>query len=146
MRDISDAIVLSQSEPTKGYGTVGASGRVRFKGLGTTGLDLEALEDALRETGSEVNVYGNVIDFENAQWPVTRLVEPSPHAVGEFATVLSGAFDAYLKRGKRHDLTYTYYDARWHTNEASLDVIEDGKAKGKVVAIFAVEGERPPLN
>ena len=86
------SIVLSQSDPTKGYGTVGASGRVRFKELGTTGLDLEALEDALRETGSEVNVYGDVIDFEYALWPVTRLVRAlSACRCGSLRRPLSGA-------------------------------------------------------
>lgn len=146
VRGIGDAIVLSQTEPTKGYGTVGTSGRVRFTELGNTGLDLDALEDALKETGSEVFVTAGLIDFEQALWPVTRLIRPSEGAVTHFAEVLARAFDAELKRGgNKATETYRHYDARWHTVEASLDVPEEGKAKGKVVAVFGVEDERPPL-
>lgn len=146
---ITDAIVLSQTEPTKDYGTVRASGRVRFKEFGSTGLDMEALEDALRETG-EVNVYGDVIEYENALWPLTRLVRPSEAAVVHFADTLARVFDAELKRGGNRDgregtSSWANWNARWHTNEASLDVIEAGRAKGKVVAAFGVEDIHPPL-
>ncbi|QIX27595.1 hypothetical protein ncot_14035 [Nocardioides sp. JQ2195] len=146
VQGIADAVVLSQVEATTDYGTVKPSGRLRFTELGNTGLDLDALEDALKETGSEVFVTAGLIDFEQALWPVTRLIQPSEGAVTEFAHVLERAFDAELKRGgNKATETYRSYDAVWHTAEASLSVPEEGKAKGKIVATFGVEDERPPL-
>lgn len=150
VRGITDAVILSQTEPTKDYGTVHASGRVRIKELGTTGLDMDAMADALSDTDSEVNCYGDVIDYETALWPVTRLVQPSRGAVAHFADTLERVFDAELKRGGNREgrtgtSSWANWNARWYTNEASLDVIEVGKAKGKVVASFGVEDIRPPL-
>lgn len=139
---ITDAVILSQTEPTKGYGTVDVSGRVRIKELGSTGLDMEALADAL---SGEVNVYGDVIDYETALWPVTRLAQPSRLAVTQFAEALDRTFEAEIRRGKKAGNSYAYYKTRWQTNEASLEVVEDGKARGKVVAIFGVEDEYPPV-
>lgn len=149
VRGITDAVILSQTEPTKDYGTVRAGGRVRFKSVGTTGLDMEALEDALSDTG-DVNVFGDVIEYENALWPLTRLVRPSEAAVVHFAETLARVFDAELKRGGNRDgregtSSWANWNARWVTNESSLDVIEAGKAKGKVVAAFGVEDIHPPL-
>lgn len=147
VQGITEAIVLSQAEATRDYGTVSASGRVRFRELGTTGLDAEALEVALKDAGSDVQVFGDIIEFETAMWPVPRLVQPSARAVVEFAEALHRTFDATLKRGGRKATdTYAYYDARWQTVEASLDVVDGGKALGKVVAVFGVEDERPPLD
>lgn len=150
VQGITDAIILSQTEPTKDYGTVRASGRVRIKELGTTGFDMEALEVALQDTAAEVNVYGDVIDYEVAVWPVTRLIRPSEAAVAHFADTLARVFDAELKRGGNREgrtgtSSWANWNARWHTNEASLDVIEAGRAKGKVVAAFGVEDIHPPI-
>lgn len=150
VQGISDAVVLSQAEPTNGYGTVDVSGMVGVTLLGSTGYDVEAVRVALEDTGSEVSVTNGLIDYHNALWPLPRLHAPSEHAVVQFANALHQTFDAQLKRGRREGRegmsSWVYYDARWHTLEASLDVIEDGKAKGKVVAIFGVEDERPPLS
>ncbi|HSX68454.1 hypothetical protein [Nocardioides sp.] len=145
VKGIADAVILSQTEPTKGYGTVKASGIVRVTERGVTGLDLEALEDALRGTGSEVNVYGDVIDFDSALWPVTRLAQPSVLAVSQFAEALEQTFGAEIQRGKKAGNSYAYYKPLWQTIEASLDVIEAGTAKGKVVAVFGIQDEYPPL-
>lgn len=146
VQGVTDAIVLSQVESTEGYGTASPSGRVRFTEIGTTGLDLEALEAALRTTGSDVQVHAGLIDYEIALWPVPRLKSPSQAAVARFAELIGQAFDAELKRpGNRADHAYKAYNALWRIVEASLEVVEPGVAKGKIVLDFAVEDLSPPL-
>jgi hypothetical protein len=140
----SDAIVLSQIEPTECYGTASPSGRVRFTEIGTTGLDLEALEAALRATGSEVQVHPGLIDFEVALWPVPRLKSPSQDEVVRFADLAARAFQATVE-GPTANRSYSTYSTLWETTEASLEITEPGKTSGKVVANIGVDRERPPL-
>lgn len=143
VKGVGDAIVISQTEPIKGFGTFRPSGRVRFTESGNTGLDLDVLENALRETGSEVFVTAGLIDFEQAQWPTPRLVSPSRVAVVEFADVLARTFQATVE-GPALNRGYSTYKTVWKTLEASLDVTEPGVAVGKVIADFAIEKEFPP--
>lgn len=144
VQGFTDAIVLSQVEPIENYGTAHPSGRVRFSEIGTTGLDLEALEAALRATGSEVQVHPGLIDFEVALWPTPHLTAPTAAAVGHFADILARTFQAHVE-GPTANRGYSKYATLWETTEASLEITEPGKAKGRVVASFGVERERPPL-
>ena len=141
---IEPAVILSQTEPTQGYGTVTANGRVRFSAIGEVGLDAEEVEEALRATGSDVAVFGDVIEFETACWPVPRLVEPSLTAVTEFARTLERVYGGVVA-GPTSGRTYSSYSTRWETVSTSLEVPEPGKAVGKLVAHFGVEREYPPV-
>lgn len=144
VKGISDAIVLSQVEPIENYGSAIPSGRVKFTEVGNTGLDLEALEAALRDTGAEVQVHPGLIDYEVAVWPVPRLKSPSQGEVAEFARVLSRVFQATVE-GPTQNRGYATYATLWETTKASLEVTAPSKAKGTLVANFGVERERPPL-
>jgi hypothetical protein len=140
----TDAVVLSQVESVEGWGTAYPSGRVRFTEIGTTGLDLDALEAALRATGSEVQVHPGLIDFEVALWPVPRLKSPSQDEVVRFANLVARVFQATVE-GPTANRGYSTYSTLWETTEASLEITEPGKTKGKVVANVGIERERPPL-
>jgi hypothetical protein len=141
---ISNAIVLSQTEPTEKYGTVYPSGQVNFTEIGETNLDMEALRLALRNTGSEVQVHHGLIDFERALFALPRLREPSAGEVVHFADALARKFQEIVHHPTR-DRTYAMYNTIWQTTQATLDIIEPGKARGTLKANFAVDRERPPL-
>lgn len=145
VQGFTDAIVLSQLEATEGYGTFKPSGRVRFTEIGTTELDREALETALQNTGSDVQVHSGLIDFEVALWPKPRLKSPSEDEVTGFANLLARVFQATAE-GRTRNRTYSTYSTLWETTEASLDVTEPGRSTGKVVANVGIDRERPPLS
>lgn len=147
VQGITDAVILSQTEFTEGYGTVRASGRVRFTELGSTGLDRDKLEDALRDTGADVSVYGDVIDYEQALWPVPRLAKPSLLAVTQFDEAFSQTYQAVVS-GPTRNRAYASYKTIWHTTKTTLDETGEGEgeATGTISALFGIEREYAPLN
>lgn len=144
VQGMPDALVVSQTEPTLGHGTVSTSGHIQVTAIGSTNLDDSALEAALRATGSEVTVAGGLVDFSIARWSVMPLASPSEDAVRRFANALDREFNKALKWSRAAG-GFTYYETRWETVEASLSVVGTGHARGTVRALLGVEDERPPL-
>jgi hypothetical protein len=83
--DIEPRIVLSQTEPTKGYGTLDVSGAVAVTVVGDPAVDWQAVRDFFAETGSEVTVSPGQITVADACFPVPVLREPSASPLDSLA-------------------------------------------------------------
>ena len=93
--EISPLIVVSQTKPTEGYGTIDCSGEVSLHVTGTE-IDSDALAEVLESTGSEVVIDGSRIRFHSAHWPLPRLTQPSAAAFETYCNDLGRAWHGLI--------------------------------------------------
>lgn len=149
--DIEPLVVVSQTQATEDYGTLDASGQVRLT-CKDIEIDLEALKEALEETGSEVNVTESAIIFNSAHWPTPRLANPSSHAVSEYMGTMQQAWASQVAGGgdiqRLVDAGYSprSFKAAWkglmHRGNERVQVTEAGVAVGEAVFHIAAQHER----
>lgn len=97
MEGISEAVVLSQVEPTSNYGTIKASGVVEVSLIGSPSVYWREVEKALADMGNDVVVESDRITFDLAAWPLPRLTEPSSHAINLFARLFEEAWRGHIE-------------------------------------------------
>lgn len=96
---VAPALVLTQPEPTTGYGTVHSSGTVNVHEVGDPEIDWEAVRRAFEKAGNEGKVSASGIVFDRASWPLVRLREPSMHGLRSLMQVMEGHWDYHLRGG-----------------------------------------------
>lgn len=150
--DIAPLIIVSQTKPTKGYGTLGCSGEVSLH-TRETSIDTHSLAAILASTGSEVDVHERGIRFEEARWSVPRLAQPSYGAFENYVNDLGRAWhgvvsDADLARRRREHGYHAARDNGWTGlfKVTSLDLAaEAGVAKGTAAISLAAQDHTDDL-
>ncbi len=95
--EIVPSIILSQTKPTIGYGTIDASGEVNVTLVGEPVIDWRRVKEAFEDAGCEVTVTDSKIVFHSAAWPLPRLTAPSGQAVTRLADLLLEAWQAQVE-------------------------------------------------
>jgi hypothetical protein len=149
VRDVTDVVILSQTTPTSGYGTLSASGEVSVKVVGNPLIDWEEVKDRLSSTGSDVDVTPQKIVFHSAHWPIPRLSQPSEAAVrhymedfgrGWHAHVSGAARVARMKEAGYHQATTTGWNGLFRVQNIDMKV-EGGEVLVKVDFIAAAHDD-----
>jgi hypothetical protein len=154
VRGITDVVILSQTSPTNGYGTLSASGEVSVKVVGNPSVDWEAVEDHLSSTGSDVDATPQRIVFHSAHWPIPRLFQPSESAVRDYmedfgrgwhAQVSGAAKAARMREAGYLQATTTGWNGLFRVQGIDMTV-EGGKVLVKVDFIAAAHQGAEFLN
>lgn len=146
--DVGDAIVLSQTVPTEGYGTIFTSGKVNISTLGSAALPGALVSDVLRAQGCEVSVSKGSILFDLARWSTPPLSRPAASAMARIGNRFEATFaDEVSGLAQVQDLLEKGYNAREiksnheglsHVTDASIDVDrEAGKVTGTLKALVS---------
>jgi hypothetical protein len=155
VRGITDVVIVSQTSPTSGYGTLSASGEVSVKVVGNPSVDWEAVKDRLSSTGSDVDVTPQKIVFHSAHWPIPRLSQPSESAVRDYMedfgrgwhAHVSGAAKAARMRAAGYLLQATTSGWNGLFGVQNIDMnVEGSKALAKVNFIAAAQDGAEFLN
>lgn len=154
VRGVTDVVILSQTTPTSGYGTLSASGEVSVKLVGNPLMDWEVVKDSLSSTSSDVDVTPQKIVFHSAHWPIPRLSQPSEAAVrhymedfgrGWHAHVSGAAKAARMRAAGYHQATTTGWNGLFRVQNIDMNV-ESGKVLAKVDFIAAAHHGAEFLN
>jgi hypothetical protein len=83
--DISPAVILSQTEPTKGYGTFTPSGKVAVTLVGEFDIDWRIIQQAFDDLGAESTAARWGINLDNMVFDKPILFEPDQSVISAFA-------------------------------------------------------------
>lgn len=83
--DVIEAVVLSQTKPTRGYGTLDVSGNVGVKVIGSPEIDWDGIRAAFKATRSTVTANERGIELTEVIFPRPVLSEPSGSPLNSIA-------------------------------------------------------------
>lgn len=145
---VDKAIILNQSRPTKGYGTLDCSGEINVSSIGGATFNGASVAKVLTAKGSEVSVSDSRIIFDVARWETPRLRRPDKAALSlignaferAFAHEVSGQADIQhlIAAGYNPTGVKSSHEGISHVLETNLDVnSSEGVAVGTLRALVS---------